>query len=75
MRCSDKADPPEVTPLLYSALDSQHIAVQENALRRVPRICELLEYSHVKDTLFPALSTLFGKTKTLSVKVGALVRG
>lgn len=63
----------EVTPMLYAAFESEHIAIQENALRRVPRICELLEYSHVKEKLFPTLTALFGKTKTLSVKVGALI--
>ena len=61
-------------PLIYSSLAIEHIAVQENALQKVPRLCELLEFSHVKDILLPKLTALFSKTKTLSVKVSCLVR-
>lgn len=64
----------DVMPLFYASFENEHIAVQENALQKVPQLCELLEFSHVKDTLLPKLMALFSKTKTLSVKVSALVR-
>lgn len=63
----------EVMPLFYSALDNESIAIQENALQRIPQICELLGYSHIKDKLLPKLVTLFTKTKTLSLKVSSLI--
>ncbi|KAI3624533.1 ppk32 [Malassezia furfur] len=63
----------DVMPLFYASFENEHIAVQENALQKVPQLCELLEFSHVKDTLLPKLMALFSKTKTLSVKVSALV--
>lgn len=62
-----------VMPLFYSAFDNEHVAVQENALQRIPRLCETLDYAHVKDTLLPKLTSLFSKTKTLSVKVTSLI--
>lgn len=55
-----KTSPPvfreQVTPLLYSALEAENIAVQERALQTVPRLCEVLEYSHVKEVLFPKIA-------------------
>ena len=62
-----------VMPLLYSAFDNEHVAVQENALQRIPKLCETLDYAHVKDILLPKLTSLFSKTKTLSVKVSSLI--
>lgn len=62
-----------VTPLLYSALESEQPSVQERALQQVPRLCEVLEYSHVKEVLFPKIATVFSKTKILSIKVNTLI--
>ena len=63
----------QVTPLLYAALEAEHVMVQEKALRTVPRLAEILEYAHVKEVLFPKLASLFAKTKVLSVKVNCLI--
>lgn len=60
-------------PLYYSSFENQHVAVQENALRKVPQVCELVEFTHAKEVLLPKLSALFSKTKTLSVKTCCLV--
>lgn len=46
----------QVTPLLYSSLESEQAMVQERALQTVPRLCEVLEYSHVKEVLFPKIA-------------------
>ncbi len=62
-----------VTPLLYSALESEHAMVQERGLKTVPRLCEILEYSHVKEVLFPKIAALFTRTKVLSVKCNTLI--
>lgn len=62
-----------VMPLFYSAFDNEHVAVQENALQRIPKLCETLDYAHVKDALLPKLTSLFSKTKTLSFKVTSLI--
>lgn len=47
--------------------------VQERALQTVPRLCEVLEYSHIKEITFPAMAKLFVKTKVLSVKCRCLI--
>jgi len=47
--------------------------VQERALQTVPRLCEILEYSHIKEITFPAMAKLFVKTKVLSVKCRCLI--
>ncbi|CAO1613037.1 unnamed protein product [Parajaminaea phylloscopi] len=62
-----------VTPLLYSSLEAENAIVQERALQQVPRLCEVLEYSHVKEVLFPKIAVVFSKTKILSVKVNTLI--
>ncbi|UZJ56775.1 hypothetical protein CBS101457_006095 [Exobasidium rhododendri] len=72
-----KTSPPvfreQVTPLLYSALEAEQVFVQERALQTVPRLCEVLEYSHVKEVLFPKIAAVFTKTKVLSVKCNTLI--
>lgn len=72
-----KTSPPvfreQVTPLLYSALEAEQVIVQERALQTVPRLCEVLEYSHVKEVLFPKIAAVFTKTKVLSVKCNTLI--
>ena len=60
-------------PLFYSAFENENIAVQENALQKIPKLGDVLEFSHVKDVLLPKLAALFAKTKILSVKVSSLV--
>lgn len=62
-----------IMPLIYSAFDHEEIAVQENVLQRIPQITGYLNYLDVKEKLMPKLITLFTKTKTLSVKVSALI--
>ncbi|KAK0548899.1 Protein kinase domain-containing protein ppk32 [Tilletia horrida] len=72
-----KTSPPtfreDVMPLIYSSLEAEQIMVQERALQAVPRLCELLEYSHVKEVLLPKILALFSKTKVLSVKCNTLI--
>ncbi|WFC99582.1 Protein kinase domain-containing protein ppk32 [Malassezia yamatoensis] len=63
----------DVMPLFYSAFENENIAVQENALQKIPKLGDVLEFSHVKDVLLPKLAALFAKTKILSVKVSSLI--
>ncbi|WFD44032.1 Protein kinase domain-containing protein ppk32 [Malassezia psittaci] len=63
----------DVMPLFYSAFENENIAVQENALQKIPKLSDVLEFSHVKDVLLPKLAALFAKTKILSVKVSSLI--
>lgn len=60
-------------PLIYYSLESDNPVVLEKALRIVPKLCETLDYTTVKQTLFPKITTVFSKTTLLSVKVNTLI--
>lgn len=60
-------------PLVYYSLESDNPVVLEKALRVVPKLCETLDYTTVKQTLFPKITTVFSKTTLLSVKVNTLI--
>ncbi|KAF9111639.1 hypothetical protein BGX27_004652 [Mortierella sp. AM989] len=64
----------DIMPLVYCALEPKNPpSVQEKALKTVPGIMEALDYTTVKASLFPRISTLFAQTTTLSVKVSTLL--
>ncbi|CAO3614011.1 unnamed protein product [Cunninghamella echinulata] len=63
----------DVMPLVYAALENPAIVVQEKALRIVPTLCESLDYSTIKNSLFPRVQALFVQTTVLSVKVSTLI--
>ncbi|KAJ8519902.1 hypothetical protein ONZ45_g3225 [Pleurotus djamor] len=62
----------QVLPLVYNALESEHAAVQERALKAVPDLCDTIDYAEVQGTLFPRVAYVFSKTRILSVKVATL---
>jgi len=63
----------DVMPLIYVALESDMPTLQEKALKVIPGLCETLEYTHVKQVLFPKVTIVFSKTTLLSVKVNTLI--
>ncbi|GAA5831562.1 hypothetical protein JCM11251_000749 [Rhodosporidiobolus azoricus] len=72
-KCSPSVFREEVMPLIYHSLESDNPMVLEKALRVVPGLCESLDYTTVKQTLFPKITTVFSKTTLLSVKVNTLI--
>ncbi|GAA5936441.1 hypothetical protein JCM3775_000821 [Rhodotorula graminis] len=72
-KCSPSVFREEVMPLIYFALESDNPVVLEKALRAVPSLCESLDYTTVKQTLFPKITTVFSRTTVLSVKVNTLI--
>ncbi|GAA5916469.1 hypothetical protein JCM6882_006468 [Rhodosporidiobolus microsporus] len=72
-KCSPTVFREEVMPLIYYSLESENALVLEKALRVVPGLCESLDYTTVKQTLFPKITTVFSKTTLLSVKVNTLI--
>ncbi|KAI9287545.1 hypothetical protein BC943DRAFT_194768 [Umbelopsis sp. AD052] len=63
----------DVMPLIYGALENPVPVVQEKALRMVPVLAESLDYTTVKNSLFPRVQSLFVTTTVLSVKVSTLI--
>ncbi|GAA5830761.1 hypothetical protein JCM3766R1_003416 [Sporobolomyces carnicolor] len=72
-KTSDVVFREEVMPLVYHALESENPVVLEKALRVVPGLCETLDYTTIKQTVFPRIQTVFSKTTLLSVKVNTLI--
>ncbi|KAF7728225.1 hypothetical protein EC973_006506 [Apophysomyces ossiformis] len=63
----------DVMPLVYAAIEAPTAVVQEKALRIIPSLAESLDYTTVKNSLFPRVQTLFVQTTILSVKVSTLI--
>ncbi|RKP06151.1 kinase-like domain-containing protein [Thamnocephalis sphaerospora] len=63
----------EVLPLVVNALDSTIPLVQERALKVLPTVAETLDYTVVKNSVFPKTQSLFCTTNVLSVKVNTLI--
>ncbi|KAI5480849.1 protein serine/threonine kinase [Pseudohyphozyma bogoriensis] len=72
-KCTPTVFREEVMPLIYAALESDNPVVLEKALKVVPRLSETLDYTTVKQTLFPKITVVFTKTTLLSVKVNTLI--
>ncbi|KAL1926285.1 hypothetical protein VTP01DRAFT_5982 [Rhizomucor pusillus] len=63
----------DIMPLVYAALEAPTPVVQEKALRIIPSLSESLDYTTVKNSLFPRVQVLFAQTTLLSVKVSTLI--
>ena len=63
----------DVMPLVFTALDSPMPALQERALKVLPALSEILEYTSVKNTIYPKIEALYTATNVLSVKVNTLI--
>ncbi|KAM3579406.1 Protein kinase domain-containing protein ppk32 [Umbelopsis sp. WA50703] len=63
----------DVMPMIYAALETPVPVVQEKALRIIPVLAESLDYTTVKNSLFPRVQSLFVTTTVLSVKVSTLI--
>ncbi|KAI9266814.1 kinase-like domain-containing protein [Phascolomyces articulosus] len=63
----------DIMPLVYAALEAPTPLVQEKALRIVPSLAESLDYTTVKNAVFPRVQALFVQTTVLSVKVSTLI--
>ncbi|GAA5986364.1 hypothetical protein JCM11641_005356 [Rhodosporidiobolus odoratus] len=72
-KCSATVFREEVMPLVYFSLESDNPLILEKALRVTPSLCETLDYTTIKQTLFPKITSVFSKTTLLSVKVNTLI--
>ncbi|KAI7859992.1 hypothetical protein BDC45DRAFT_166554 [Circinella umbellata] len=63
----------DIMPLVYASLEAPTPLVQEKALRIVPQLSEALDYTTVKNAVFPRVQNLFVQTTVLSVKVSTLI--
>ncbi|KEI41649.1 uncharacterized protein L969DRAFT_15672 [Mixia osmundae IAM 14324] len=72
-KCTPEVFRSDIMPILYGCLQSEDVTVLQQALRIVPKLSESLEYTEVKQVLFPRITTVFSKTTLLAVKVATLI--
>jgi SCY1-like protein 2 len=59
-------------PIVHIAIESPTHAIVDSALRRLPFILPVLDFSTIKNELFPVIATVFSKTSSLGIKVRGL---
>jgi SCY1-like protein 2 len=60
---------PDVLPILLAAIESPTPTLVDAALRGLPVILPILDFSTIKNELFPVITTVFSKTNSLAIKV------
>ncbi|KAL7622526.1 Protein kinase domain-containing protein ppk32 [Parahypoxylon ruwenzoriense] len=59
----------DVLPILMAAIESPTPSLVDAALRGLPVILPVLDFSTIKNELFPVIATVFSKTNSLAIKV------
>ncbi|KAI1343058.1 ARM repeat-containing protein [Xylariaceae sp. FL0016] len=59
----------DVLPILLAAIESPTPSLVDAALRGLPVILPVLDFSTIKNELFPVIATVFSKTSSLAIKV------
>ncbi|KAI3317725.1 ARM repeat-containing protein [Xylariaceae sp. AK1471] len=59
----------DVLPILLAAIESPTPSLVDAALRGLPVILPVLDFSTIKNELFPVITTVFSKTNSLAIKV------
>ena len=70
--CTGKSFKDDVLPLVEMGLESPTHALVDKALNSLSRILPILDFSTVKNELFPVIATVFGKTSSMTIKVRGL---
>src|SRR3569833_1348311 len=59
-------------PIVGAALESPTPSVVDAALRSIPVVLPVLDFSTIKNELFPVIAAIFSKTNSLAIKVRGL---
>eukprot|EP00794_Sanderia_malayensis_P017951 gene17951-19746_t len=62
-----------VLPMVFRALESPSVAIEELVLSIIPDFAHMIDYSSLKNAIVPRIKNLILKTSALSVRVNALV--
>lgn len=62
----------EILPIIHLAIESPTHSIVDAALRSLPVILPALDFSTIKNELFPIITTVFSKTTSLVIKVRGL---
>ncbi|KAI1928132.1 Protein kinase domain-containing protein ppk32 [Ophidiomyces ophidiicola] len=70
--CSGKEFKEDVWPLISLGLDSPTHSLVDASLRCLPAMLPVLDFSTVKDEVFPPIALVFSKTSSLAIKIRGL---
>ena len=70
--CNGKEYKDDILPIIFSALDSGTPSLVDAALQSVPNILPQLDFSTIKNELFPVIATIFSRTNSLAIKIRGL---
>ncbi|KAI0183495.1 protein kinase domain-containing protein ppk32 [Xylaria flabelliformis] len=59
----------DVLPILLTAIESSTPSLVDAALRGLPNVLPVLDFSTIKNELFPVIASVFSKTNSLAIKV------
>lgn len=62
----------DILPIVFSALESPTPSLVDAALRSIPTVLPLLDFSTIKNELFPVIAAIFSRTNSLAIKVRGL---
>ncbi|KAI9655293.1 MAG: hypothetical protein M1821_005440 [Bathelium mastoideum] len=70
--CSGKEFKAVILPILYQALESPTHAIVDSGLKTLSIILSVLDFSTIKNELFPVIAHVFSKTNSLGIKIRGL---
>ncbi|KAL2119727.1 hypothetical protein VTJ04DRAFT_6688 [Mycothermus thermophilus] len=71
-RCGGKEFKDDILPIIFNALESPTPSLVDAALRSLPSVLPHLDFSTIKNELFPVVATIFARTSSLAIKVRGL---
>ncbi|ERF76122.1 hypothetical protein EPUS_01455 [Endocarpon pusillum Z07020] len=70
--CSGKEFKDDVLPIINLAMESTTHSLVDATLKCLPSILPVLDFSTIKNDLFPCVASVFSKTSSLGIKVSGL---
>ncbi|KAK3381556.1 hypothetical protein B0H63DRAFT_524265 [Podospora didyma] len=70
--CSGVEFKDDILPIIFTTLESPTPTLVDCALRSLPTILPVLDFSTIKNELFPVIAAIFSKTNSLAIKVRGL---
>ncbi|KAF2189580.1 protein kinase domain-containing protein ppk32 [Zopfia rhizophila CBS 207.26] len=62
----------DILPIIHYALESPTHSLVDASLRTLPVVLPVLDFSTIKNELFPVIATVFAKTSSMGIKIRGL---
>jgi SCY1-like protein 2 len=70
--CSGKEFRDDILPIIHLSLESPTHGLVDAALGTLPHVLPVLDFTTIKNELFPVIATVFAKTSSLNIKIRGL---